>query len=113
MAAPRWTAVIALAIAGLVLVAGVTYLASTLVSQPIGLASEPATLGESLAPPKPAHRPKPKPVTRPKPVKRRKSVTKPTATATIPSATTPTTTAPTTATQPPSDDSGGQRDSDD
>lgn len=101
MAPPRWTPVIAIAIAGLVVVAGVTYLASTLVSQPIGLASEPATLGKSLAPAKPAHRPKPK------------TVTKPTATATIPSATTPTTTAPTTATQPPSDDSGGQRDSDD
>ena len=43
-------AVIAFALAGLVLVAGVTYLASRLVSQPIGLASEPATLGRSLAP---------------------------------------------------------------
>jgi hypothetical protein len=42
--------VVAFAIAGLFLVAGVTYLASTLVSQPIGLTSEPATLGESLAP---------------------------------------------------------------
>ena len=43
-------AVIAFAVAGLVLVAGVTYLASRLVSQPIGLASEPASLGTSLAP---------------------------------------------------------------
>ena len=43
-------AVITFALAGLVLVAGVTYLASRLVSQPIGLASEPATLGRSLAP---------------------------------------------------------------
>jgi hypothetical protein len=50
MGRSRRTAVIAFALAGLVLVAGVTYLASRLVSQPIGLASEPATLGRSLAP---------------------------------------------------------------
>ena len=50
MSRSRLTVVIALAIAGLVLVAGVTYLASTLVSQPIGLTAEPTTLGESLAP---------------------------------------------------------------
>ncbi len=42
--------VIALALIGLVLVAGVTYAASTLVSQPIGLTSEPLSAGETLAP---------------------------------------------------------------
>ena len=42
--------VIVLALVGLVLAAGVTYAASTLVSQPIGLTSEPATAGDSLAP---------------------------------------------------------------
>jgi hypothetical protein len=49
----RWsprTGIIARALAGLVLALAITYLASTLVSQPIGLASEPATMGESLAP---------------------------------------------------------------
>lgn len=46
----RRTGVVALALVGLALAAGVTYLASTLVSQPIGLTSEPATVGDSLAP---------------------------------------------------------------
>jgi hypothetical protein len=85
--------VIAFALAGLVLVAGVTYLASRLVSQPIGLASEPATLGRSLAP-----------------------VTG-TPTSTTPQTTTrtvTTTTAPATTTQaaPDADDHGGQSDAD-
>ena len=47
---PRRAGVIALALVGLALTAGITYAASTLVSQPIGLTSEPATAGDSLAP---------------------------------------------------------------
>src|SRR3954470_20095201 len=39
------------AIAGVVLVAGVTYAASGLSSQTIGLSSEPLDTGEALAPP--------------------------------------------------------------
>ena len=41
---------ILLAIAGVVLVAGVTYAASTLSTQAIGLSSEPLSAGEDLAP---------------------------------------------------------------
>lgn len=47
---PRRAGVIALALVGLALTAGISYAASTLVSQPIGLTSEPATVGDSLAP---------------------------------------------------------------
>ena len=47
---PHRAGVIALALVGLALTAGITYAASTLVSQPIGLTSEPATVGDSLAP---------------------------------------------------------------
>lgn len=46
----RRAGVIALALVGLALTAGITYAASTVVSQPIGLTSEPATVGDSLAP---------------------------------------------------------------
>lgn len=46
----RWAGVAALALLGLALTAGITLAASSLVSQPIGLTSEPATLGDSLAP---------------------------------------------------------------
>ncbi len=46
----RRSLVMLLAVAGLALAAGVTYAAGRLVSQPIGLTGEPATLGESLAP---------------------------------------------------------------
>ncbi|HMS60880.1 MAG TPA: hypothetical protein PKD63_01285 [Solirubrobacteraceae bacterium] len=54
---PRRAGVIALALVGLALTAGISYAASTLVSQPIGLTSEPATVGESLAPGAPATAP--------------------------------------------------------
>jgi hypothetical protein len=46
----RLGGIVFLALLGLVVAAAVTYAASTLVSQPIGLTSEPATLGEGLAP---------------------------------------------------------------
>jgi hypothetical protein len=46
----RVAAVVLVALFGLVLAAAVTYAASTIVSQPIGLASEPADIGESLGP---------------------------------------------------------------
>lgn len=46
----RRAGVAALALLGLALTAGITLAASSLVSQPIGLTSEPATLGDSLAP---------------------------------------------------------------
>ena len=84
-------AVIAFALAGLVLVAGVTYLASRLVSQPIGLASEPATLGRSLAPV--AGTP-----TSTTPQTTTRTVTTTTTTTTTPTATTPATTPPTSTT---------------
>ena len=112
-------AVIAFALAGLVLVAGVTYLASRLVSQPIGLAEEPATLGRSLAPAATT-------TTSPRTTTRTVTTTVPTTTSTAPPTTTstapPTTTAttlavPTTSsTTPDTDDhgrsSGGDRDDD-
>ncbi len=47
----RVTAVVLLALLGLVLAAAVTYAASTIVSHPIGLAAEPTDIGESLGPP--------------------------------------------------------------
>jgi hypothetical protein len=43
----RW---IALALAGLLVVAGVTLAINTLISQPVGLVSEPLDAGEQLAP---------------------------------------------------------------
>lgn len=46
----RISGVVVIALLGLVLAAAITYAASTLVSQPIGLTSEPATLGKGLAP---------------------------------------------------------------
>jgi hypothetical protein len=86
------------ALAGVVLAAGVTYAASSLSTQRIGLSSEPANAGQDLAPrrtatptPTPAHRKKRK---RPRPT--------PTAT---PRATA--TAAPTTI--PTVDDHGGER----
>jgi len=103
-------AVIAFALAGLVLVAGVTYLASRLVSQPIGLASEPETLGRSLAPVATTT----KPSTSPRTTTRTVTTTAPTTTTTTtpPPTTTATTlsvpTAPptTTSTTPDPDDQG-------
>lgn len=46
----RPVGVVVFAVIGLLLAAGVTYAASTLVSQPIGLTSEPVTAGDALAP---------------------------------------------------------------
>lgn len=98
-------AVVAFALAGLVLVAGVTYLASRLVSQPIGLASEPATLGRSLAPVSSTTTTS---TTTPQTTTR-------TVTTTVPATTTQTTTTQTTTTETPGDDHGrhGDGDSDD
>lgn len=90
-------AVIAFALAGLVLVAGVTYLASRLVSQPIGLASEPATLGRSLAPVATTSTP----------------TSTPTPTSTTPQTTTRTVTTTTIVPAPTTDDRGGHGDGDD
>ena len=48
---PRLTATILVALLGLAFAAGITYAASRLVSQPIGLSSEPQRIGNALAPP--------------------------------------------------------------
>ena len=53
----RWTAI---ALLGLAIAAGVAFAASKLVSQRIGLASEPLNAGKELAPPE-THRPAPHP----------------------------------------------------
>ena len=47
---PRLTATIVFALLGLAVAAGVTYAASRLVSQPIGISSEPQHVGDALAP---------------------------------------------------------------
>ena len=88
--------IIAFALAGLVLVAGVTYLASRLVSQPIGLASEPATLGKSLAPVSTTTR-----------TQGTSQTTTTTVTTTVPATTTQTTTQTTPQTTTETDDHGG------
>ena len=113
MTVPRLPATIALAIVGLVLAAGITYLANTLVSQPIGLSSEPATLGRSLAPAQPTARSRPA-------VHKSHPVTK-TVTTTVSSAAPPAAAPPpipaapptTAAASPLGDDHGGRRDGDD
>jgi len=46
---------IAVGLVGLALAAGVTYAATQLSSQRIGLSAEPPSAGEELAPPRPAH----------------------------------------------------------
>jgi len=89
--------IIAFALAGLVLVAGVTYLASRLVSQPIGLASEPATLGKSLAPVSTTTRTQ----------GTSQTTTTTTVTTTVPATTTQTTTQTTPQTTTETDDHGG------
>src|SRR3954452_11390932 len=68
------------ALAGVVLAAGVTYAASSLSTQRIGLSSEPVDAGRELAPratpartptatatPRPKQRPRPKPTATPRP----------------------------------------------
>ena len=47
---------IAVGLVGLALAAGVTYAATQLSSQRIGLSAEPPSAGEELAPPRAAHR---------------------------------------------------------
>jgi len=47
----RVTATALVALLGLAAAAGITYAASRLVSQPIGLSSEPQRIGDSLGPP--------------------------------------------------------------
>ena len=103
MSLTRFPSTIALAIVGLVLAAAVTYLASTLVSQPIGLSSEPSTLGTALAPPQS--------VPHPRPVLRHTRPQTKTATATTSAAPSAPATPPTAPL--PSDDQGGRRDGDD
>lgn len=87
----RISGVVVVALLGLVLAAAITYAASTLVSQPIGLTSEPATLGEGLAPSDTGTRTTPT---------RTVTVTTTTPTSSTPTSTTTTSTAPT-------DDHGG------
>ena len=84
----RVTATALVALLGLAAAAGITYAASRLVSQPIGLSSEPQRIGDSLGPP-------PEQTT--------------TATTTRTTTTQPTTTQPTTTTAPADDDSHGRR----
>ena len=82
------------AIAGVVLVAGVTYAASGLSTQTIGLSSEPLSAGEELAPAKTAT---PKPTATPEKQRPRKAPAKPRKTPTpVPTA------------APTVDDGGGQ-----
>jgi hypothetical protein len=76
------------ALAGVVLAAGVTYAASSLSTQRIGISSEPVSAGRELAPrrtptptPKPRKRPKPKRT--PTPTPRATSTPIPTAAPTI------------------------------
>lgn len=84
----RISGIVVVALLGLVLAAAITYTASTLVSQPIGLTSEPATLGEGLAP---------------------SATTTPARTITV-TTTTQTSTSPSTSTSTePTDDHGGER----
>ncbi|MFN8159316.1 MAG: hypothetical protein U0842_28525 [Candidatus Binatia bacterium] len=107
MSLTRFPSTIALAIVGLVLAAAVTYLASTLVSQPIGLSSEPATLGGSLAPPRSAPRSLPA-LHHQRPQAKTATVTVTSAAPSAPAA------PPTTATaRLLGDDQGGRRDGDD
>ncbi len=109
----RVTAVVLLALFGLVLAAAVTYAASTIVSHPIGLAAEPTDIGESLGPPQAAQPTTTVQTT----VTRTTTVQTPTSTqppttqstqTTFPPATTPGATTPS-----PGDDDNGHPDSDD
>jgi len=103
----RWVGVAALALLGLALTAGITLAANSLVSQPIGLSSEPATLGDSLAPASQQVAPVPVTTERARTVTR--TVTVPARTTTTPPAATP---APATTTD--EDDHGREeRDDDD
>ena len=67
------------ALAGVVLAAGVTYAASSLSTQRIGLSSEPVNAGRELAPRAPATR-TPTATPSPKPKKKKRRRPKPTAT---------------------------------
>jgi septal ring-binding cell division protein DamX len=91
------------ALAGVVLAAGVTYAASSLSTQRIGLSSEPVNAGRELAPRPTATR---TPTPTPKPKKKKRRRPKPTATPR------PTATAVPTAV-PTVDDHGGSSGSDD
>jgi septal ring-binding cell division protein DamX len=83
------------ALAGVVLAAGVTYAASSLSTQRIGISSEPVSAGQELAPKAPAIR-----TATPTPTPRKKA--KPKSTATPPPVVTPVPTA-----APTVDDHGG------
>jgi len=114
----RVTAVVLLALLGLVLAAAVTYAASTIVSHPIGLAAEPTDIGESLGPPQ-ATQPATtvqttvtRTTTVQTPVPTQPTTTPPTQT-TFPPATTPSTTAPSTTAPSSHDEDNGRPDSDD
>lgn len=83
----RWAGVVALALLGLALTAGITLAANSLVSQPIGLSSEPATVGDSLAPA--SQQVAPAPVTSERPRTVTRTVTVPAGTTTTAPAETP------------------------
>src|SRR4051812_36435980 len=93
------------ALAGVMLAAGVTYAASSLSTQRIGLSPEPVNAGRELAPRATATRP---PTATPKPKPKKKRRPKPTATP-RPTATAVPTTVPTAV--PTVDDHGGGGDS--
>lgn len=96
------------AVAGLVLAVAISYVASTLSSQHVGLSSEPLTAGERLVPhaARPRRTPTPARTLTATPIPPQSTVTAPTATATTPRSTAIAPTA--TATAPPAgDDSGG------
>ena len=92
------------ALAGVVLAAGVTYAASSLSTQRIGLSSEPASAGEDLAPAR-TQTPTPTPTPTPRKKKKRKRP-KPTPTPT-PRATAAPTAVPTVDDHGGDDDGGG------
>lgn len=69
------------AVAGVLLVAGVTYAASSLTTQTVGLSSEPVSADEQLVPAATAS-PTPTPTPKPKPKKKKRPKPTPTATPT-------------------------------
>lgn len=104
MSAPSWLRWTLLALLGLAIAAGVSVAASHLVSQRIGLASEPLTAGRALAPPRERSNDHGRPGTRhhgaspTTTTTTTTTVAPPTATTTYPATTPPATTAPA---QPP------------
>lgn len=79
--------VVVVALLGLVLAASIAYAASRLVSQPIGLTSEPADVGESLAPLPASQTPGKPTTTSPQPAVRTPTVQSPPTTQESPSST--------------------------